>query len=58
MTGEEVKTMKYVKPEVVALGTALATVRGYPVGSKAGTDMLDGEGAERYFTGPAYEADE
>ena len=50
--------MEYSKPEVVVIGTAIATVCGFPKGSKAGTDMLDGAGADQYVTGAAYEADE
>jgi hypothetical protein len=51
--------MKYAKPEVVPIGTAMVAIRTTnPPGSKAGTMISDNEGFNHYVTNPAYEADE
>jgi len=46
--------MKYVKPEITAIGTAAATIQNQPAGSKLGA-VSDNV---RHITAPAYEADE
>jgi hypothetical protein len=56
---KEVNAMKYAKPEVVPICSAVAAIRMInPPGSKAGTTISDHEGLDHYVTNPAYEADE
>ena len=46
--------MKYMRPEITAIGTAAAAIQGQPKGSKLGT-VSDNV---RHITAAAYEADE
>jgi hypothetical protein len=47
--------MKYVKPQLVVLARAIASVQG---GTKASSGVVDSQADPRLHTVPAYEADE
>jgi hypothetical protein len=49
--------MNYNKPEIVPMGPAVLAIQGHAAGSKAGL-VGDGQGADKFITCCAYEADE